>query len=45
MTIDPKKTAKLDPMAKAFMKFFEETYNVEFVDVTDDSEVIEDSDD
>ena len=44
MTIDPKKRAELDPMANAFMKFFEETYNVEFVDVTDESEIIEDSD-
>ncbi len=41
MTIDPEKRAKLDPMANAFMKFFEETYNVEFVDVTDDCEIVE----
>ncbi len=32
MAIDPEKRAKLDPMANAFMKFFEDTYNVNFVD-------------
>jgi len=30
--IDEEKIAKLDPMAKAFMEFFEENYNVTFVD-------------
>lgn len=32
MTIDSKDRAKLDPMADAFMKFFEDNYNVKFVD-------------
>jgi len=31
--IDKEKIAKLDPMAKAFMEFFEKNYNVTFVDV------------
>jgi hypothetical protein len=32
MTIDPEERAKLDPVGNAFMKFFEEAYNVKFVD-------------
>lgn len=38
MTDKPVDKTKLNPMANAFMKFFEDNYNVKFVDVTQEDE-------